>query len=357
MLRYNARILSFFLAVIMALTFVMPASAAVPEAPFDLEDAWVLSDAAGGNEGVPETNAGSTTVPDEAAEPETGQETADTTANTLGISGDLSDAELLALFEQWASGLRLAGSNPMTRSAAGDTGTVTHTSIPVGPYNVTVPGVGNAYGSVMLRMKINGQDAFCVQIWRLVGSGTYVAGTTGSGNAATAQYVANFEASAKTNADYVAAQVLIWESLYGDIGLYSQIIQGTSYQSNYNALKNGTATGSGLLFWVSGANDQDIVTTKTDVPETPETPDEPDNPNEPPTETTTTTSTRTEVRTNTEYEYSDAIGQITVCKRDEQGKSLDGAIFNIHIQFANGQTGGDSAFEVYNARLVLGQSA
>jgi len=30
---------------------------------------------------------------------------------------------------------------------------------------VTVPGVGSAYGSVMYRMKINGQDAFCTQVF------------------------------------------------------------------------------------------------------------------------------------------------------------------------------------------------
>jgi len=89
------------------------------------------------------------------------------------------------------------------------------------------------------------------------------------------------------------------------------------------------------------------VTSATDVPETPEIPEIPDD-EIPPTETVTTTDTRTEIRTDTTYEYSDAIGQVTICKRDNENKSLDGAIFNIEIEFANGQKGGDSAFEVYN---------
>lgn len=374
-MKYHNRILSFILAVVMTFTFAMPASAAVPD--FDLENAWVISDPSdtGESEEIPADDkdypVDSGTQPEDPpadelekppeklpedlpAEPEAQSETTATpTTATLGTSGTLSNAELLALFEQWASGLHLAGMGGISLfSLPGDSGNIVRTTININPYNVTVPGVGNAYGSIMLRMKIKGQDAFCTQIWRMAGDGVYVAGEVTSGNAATAQIIANFEASPRLNADYVAAQVLVWESLYGDIGLYSQIIQGTSYESNYNAIKNGTATGSGLLFWVSGANDQEIVTSATNVPKPPGGGDEEEE-EIPPTETVTTTSTRTEVRTDTTYEYSDAIGQITICKRDNEGKSLDGAIFNIEIEFANGQKGGDSAFEVYNGSRLL----
>jgi len=347
----------------MAFTFALPASAAISDNPFDLGNAWEITDAndTGESEEMPESDkdypVDSSVQPEDppAEEPEKPPEDlpaeteAQSMAASLGTSGTLSDAELLALFEQWASGLRLAGTGGISLfSLPGDSGSIDRTTININPYNVTVPGVGIAYGSIMLRMRINGKDAFCTQIWRMAGDGVYVAGEVTTGNAATAQVIANFEAlPSKTNAYYVAAQVLVWESLYGDIGLYSQIIQGTSYQSNYTELKNGTATGSGLLFWMSGANDQEIVTSATDVPETPEIPEIPDD-EIPPTETVTTTDTRTEIRTDATYEYSDAIGQVTICKRDNENKSLDGAIFNIEIEFANGQKGGDSAFEVYN---------
>jgi hypothetical protein len=68
---------------------------------------------------------------------------------------------------------------------------------------------------------------------------------------------------------------------------------------------------------------------------------------------TTDTETRTEVRSETTYEYSDALGQIEITKRDHLGVSLDGAIFNIEIEFANGERGGDSAFEVYNGSRLF----
>jgi len=351
----------------MMITFTIPAYAAV-DSPFDLAQAWEISGTgmAEENTETPESGADSPAdtasqsdepadSPDEqsndpADEPEVERNALEDTSGTLGMSGELSDAEILAIMEQRLNNLRLAGSNPMLRAT---TGSVTHTTISINSYNVTVPGVGSAYGSIMYRMKINGQDAFCTQIWKMVSSGTYTAGEATEGNSATARYIANFMASSKTNADYVAAQVLVWESLYGDIGLYSQIIAGTSYQSNYTALKNGTATGSGLLFWISGDAGQEIVTpAETNVPETPETPEEPGD-DIPPTETVTTTSTSSEIRTDTIYEYSDAIGQITIAKRDHEARSLDGAIFNIHIQFANGETGGDSAFEVYNGSRLF----
>ena len=103
------------------------------------------------------------------------------------------------------------------------------------------------------------------------------------------------------------------------------------------------------LIWSSGSGQPFVTLDREESPTIPPTtpPEEEGNPNTH-TEVTTETSTRTEVRSNTTYEYSDAIGQITIAKRDNEGKSLDGAIFNIQIEFANGERGGDSAFEVYN---------
>ena len=370
--QFTNRIASIFLAVTLLFTFAIPSSA------MGFDDLQTVVDATGGmvsvTENIPESSNDDSNSPSSApdsngenentASSEESEETlADdvaTQANTessLGNSGELSEAEIIALIEQKLDNLRRPGVNPFLRAAPGDTGSVTRTTITINSYNVNVPGVGNAWGSVMFRMRINGEDAFCTQIWRLVGSGSYTAGNATSGNSTTAKYLANYAASSKSNADYVAAQVLVWESLYGDIGLYSQIIAGTSYESNYNAIKNGSNTGEGLLFWLSGANDQEIVTLVTenepDPQDPPGPPDDPDDPENPNTETTTETTTDTEVRITEEYDYSDAIGQITIAKRDDQGVSLDGAIFNIHIQFANGETGGDSAFEVYNGSRLF----
>lgn len=362
-----------FLAVIMMITFVAPVYAAFPESPFDLGQAWEISDSGttDTNTTLPESNETPPVEDEPLSKPEDQPAAASETeaakdldteisaepAATLGTSGELTEAELLAQMEQWINSLSLSGGNPRLRAAPGDTGTITHTTISIKPYDVTVPGVGRAYGSVIWRMKIKGEDAFCLQIWKLAG-GTYTAGDATSGNGATAQYIANYMASDRLNTDYVAAQVLVWESLYGDIGIYNQSIQGTNYESAYHSLKNASASTSDLLYWTSSTGGQEVVTFATgtvdpqDPPEPPEDPPEEGDP-VPPTETITTTDTRTEVRTDTTYEYSDAIGQITIAKRDDEGKSLDGAIFNIEIEFANGERGGDSAFEVYNGSRLF----
>ncbi len=88
-------------------------------------------------------------------------------------------------------------------------------------------------------------------------------------------------------------------------------------------------------------------------PDGEEPPEEP--PEDPGTriEVVTETETETVLRSSTEYEYSDAIGQLVIAKRDNEGASLDGAIFDIHIQFANGDEGGDSHWEVYNGSRLF----
>jgi len=296
-LKHNTRILSFFLAVIMMITFTVPAYAMT--ADFDLAQAWEVSDSGMTEEekdGVATDNAGSpadtamqsdapTDGPSDTSADELSDSTADTPLNeqadeteaseatpgTLGMSGELSEAEMLAAMEEWLNGLRVtrAGGFPMLFAAPGDTGTVVHSTISIKPYDVTVPGVGRAYGSVIWRMKIKGEDAFCLQIWKLAG-GTYTAGDATSGNGATAQYIANYMASGKSNTEYVAAQVLVWESLYGDIGIYSQSIQGTSYESAYHTLKNASAEVGNIQYWTSSTGGQEIATFATGEP-----PDEP----------------------------------------------------------------------------------
>lgn len=171
----------------------------------------------------------------------------------LGFSGEeeLDEVALIAEMEAWLNGLvTRAGQIALFRAAPGDTGTVVHSTISIRPYDVTVPGVGRAYGSVIWRMKINSEDAFCLQIWKLAG-GTYTAGEATSGNGQTAQYVANYMASGKSKEEYVAAQVLVWESLYGDIGIFNQSIRGTSFESAYNSLKSKSAPVSDLIYWTS----------------------------------------------------------------------------------------------------------
>ena len=380
-MKSNKRILSFFLAIIILFSTALPVSAyeigavqeiidvtdggdvvidsvSVPDnSGASQEDEWETEDS-DRQEDISGDNTGNGASLEEEQEDALEQELPaedETDGLSLGQSGEgLEDkADLLAAMEEWLNSLRLVRLGGISLfSLPGDTGTVTHTTISINPYDVTVPGVGRAYGSVIWRMKIGGTDAFCLQIWKLAG-GTYTAGDATSGNGATAQYIANFMASSKSNADYVATQVLVWESLYGDIGLHSAIIQGTSFQSAYNSIKNGSADASDLLYWTSSTGAQEIATFATGTPPDDDgevdPPDDPEDGDEvPPTETVTTTSTRTEVRGSTDYEYSDAIGQITIAKRDDEGKSLDGAIFRIDIEFANGQRGGTGAFEVYN---------
>ena len=358
------RILSLLLAVLMLVTFAVPASA---------QDIINLTDYGEGmedNDIMPPPDIsqpdGENTEPPAQAEtpPDSGDSTFDSEAPLFSEQSgtELEDeAELLAAMKVLLNSQRVTRRGGISLFAApGDTGVVVHSTISIKPYDVTVPGVGNAYGSVIWKMKINGEDAFCLQIWKIA-EGTYTAGEATNGNGNTAKYIANYMASGKTNAEYVAAQVLVWESLYGDIGIFDQSIKGTSFESAYNAIKNASAPVGNLHYWDSNIGGQDIATYATGEPTEPTDPDEPDDPDDPDepgnpnthTEVTTETETNTEVRSDTTYEYSDSIGQITIAKRNDKGVSLDGAIFDIKIEFANGETGGDSAFEVYNGSRLF----
>lgn len=65
-----------------------------------------------------------------------------------------------------------------------------------------------------------------------------------------------------------------------------------------------------------------------------------------------TTETETEVHQSKTYEYSDAIGQITIRKEDQDGRPLDGAQFKITVKFTDGSEQVTEGWEVDNgARL------
>ena len=62
--------------------------------------------------------------------------------------------------------------------------------------------------------------------------------------------------------------------------------------------------------------------------------------------------TDVEVRNEKEFEYSRAYGQFTLRKHDQDGKSLDGALFDIEVRFTDGSVLRENNWEVDNgARL------
>lgn len=67
----------------------------------------------------------------------------------------------------------------------------------------------------------------------------------------------------------------------------------------------------------------------------------------------TETETETEVHQSKTYEYSDAIGQITIRKEDQDGNSLDGAEFKVTLEFSNGDTEVHEGVEIDNGAKVF----
>lgn len=69
-------------------------------------------------------------------------------------------------------------------------------------------------------------------------------------------------------------------------------------------------------------------------------------------EVETEVETKVDVRNEKEIEYSRAYGQLTVRKHDQDGNSLDGALFNIEVRFTDGTVLRENNWEVDNgARL------
>ncbi|MCI8652863.1 MAG: hypothetical protein HFF11_04115 [Angelakisella sp.] len=115
---------------------------------------------------------------------------------------------------------------------------------------------------------------------------------------------------------------------------------------------NGTCDYSDLKYnyleW--GGGTQNLITYNTE-PAPPLDPDEyPEDKYR--IEVTTDTKTETEVRNRKTYEYSDGIGQLTIRKHDQDGRSLDGALFDIDVAFTDGTHTTVQGWEVDNgARL------
>ncbi len=243
--------------------------------------------------------------------------------------------------------------NPITLTPPGlslfadinDIGSVTSRPIPVNDY-VLYPNSNLAYGEKIFVMTMNGEDSFCVQPW-LLASGNYTASKEATQLAQgkekqLGQVVANYLASAKTDAHFAAAQVLMWEILFPGTDFYSYMISGTKVspagtpgvpenivngQKNitdapariaaYNEIKNGSAEGVEIVFWHGGSESQQkmisIFTGEVDPgPVEPDTDSDGDSDGDTP------------------------VGTIYIIKKDDEGRSLDGARFKVEVVFSNG---------------------
>ncbi len=267
-------------------------------------------------------------------------------------------AERLIAFYEYATAQIERKPNPRLRAAPGDTGTVKWVwGEAVG---ITVPsGDPNNpyYVDAIPRITLTTSDApvgrpFCAEFGPDPDpNGSY---TASEGN--DDDVLGLLVAYQKGQASAVGVQLALWY-IFDDIPFNTH----SAAASALSAGRSADTTGYTYLYW--NGNGQPFVTLDKETPDDPGDPDNPpddppDEPEEPQnpntrTEVTTTSKTRTEVRSNTTFAYSDAIGQITIAKRDNEGVSLDGAIFKIDIQFANGQKGGDSHWEVYNGSRLF----
>lgn len=207
-------------------------------------------------------------------------------------------------------------------------------------------------GSPMPKIYLDGGIAFCGEWNGEVPAGSYT--QSGEGNdPAIKQILANYDKSGKSNADYAAAQAAIWARIMGTTVVSWGDCPGAG---SADKIFNGKADTSSLKYnyisWTGGT--QDLITYNTE--ETPDPKPDPD-PDEYPEdeyriEVTTDTQTETEVRNRKTYEYSNAIGQITIRKHDQDEKSLDGALFDIDVAFSDGTHTTVENWEVDNgARL------
>jgi uncharacterized surface anchored protein len=382
-LKINNRILSILLAVLLVITAVLPVSAMEVDPVQDVVDMTGSEETTidetetepnqPEEESASETTASTptqeTSPPDDSedsdvsnvdddAETSLGYSSAEENGNFLLDCTPEQAAEFIAFYEFVTRQISRQSNRRLLRSAAGDSGTVSWAwgesvgiDVPSGdpsnPYHI-----GNIPRITLSTANPPIGRPFCVEFGVDPG-GSYTA-SEGSDDQILSLLVAHEEGSASA----VGVQLALWYKVNGiPLGSHSQVTAALSAASSVDT------TGYTYLIWDSGsgqpfvtldkAESTDQPTDPTDPPtDPPEEPEEPENPNTR-TEVTSESSTRTEVRSNTTYEYSDAIGQITVCKRDNNGVSLDGAIFNIKVEFANGEVGGDSAFEVYNGSRLF----
>lgn len=203
-------------------------------------------------------------------------------------------------------------------------------------------------GSPMPRISLNGKVAFCGEWNGQSPEGEYIQTGTGN-NPAIKQILANYDNSGKSDADYAAAQAGIWAELMGTTIISWGACPG---KDSADEILNGTYDYSDLKYnyleW--GGGTQNLITYNTE-PAPPLDPDEyPEDKYR--IEVTTNTKTETEVRNRKTYEYSDGIGQLTIRKHDQDGRSLDGALFDIDVAFTDGTHTTVQGWEVDNgARL------
>ena len=203
-------------------------------------------------------------------------------------------------------------------------------------------------GSPMPRITLNGKVAFCGEWNGQSPEGEYIQTGTGN-NPAIKQILANYDNSSKSNADYAAAQAGIWAELMGTTIVSWGACPG---KDSADEILNGTCDYRDLKYnyleW--GGGTQNLITYNTE-PAPPLDPDEyPEDKYR--IEVTTDTKTETEVRNRKTYEYSDGIGQLTIRKHDQDGRSLDGALFDIDVAFTDGTHTTVQGWEVDNgARL------
>ena len=240
---------------------------------------------------------------------------------------------------------------PQAHSARAATGSPSYSMIEWSGGNLEFAN-GAFLSSPMPKIYLDGEIAFCAEWNGQHPSGDYVQSGEGS-DPAIKQILANYDKSGKSSADYAAAQAAIWAHIMGtSVSSWG----GCPGSSSADEILNGSHDTSSLKYnyisWTGGT--QDLITYNTEEEPDPKPDIDPDDYPEDKyrIEVETDTQTETEVRNRKSYEYSDAIGQITIRKHDQDEKSLDGALFDIDVAFSDGTHTTVENWEVDNgARL------
>lgn len=278
---------------------------------------------------------------------------------TIGESGEgnhpeeppKGDAPVHWLQQYQQAALEASCSPMRSRSSKAATGSPSYSMIEWSGGNLTFAN-GAYMGSPMPKIYLDGEIAFCAEWNGQQPSGDYTPSGEGS-DPAIKQILANYDNSGKSNADYAAAQAAIWAHIMGtSVSSWG----GCPGSSSADEILNGSHDTSSLKYnyisWTGGT--QDLITYNTEEEPDPEPDIDPDDypEDEYRIEVETDTQTETEVRNRKSYEYSDAIGQITIRKHDQDEKSLDGALFDIDVAFSDGTHTTVENWEVDNgARL------
>ena len=250
---------------------------------------------------------------------------------------ELKDDGPIHWLQQYQQAALEASRSPMPRSRSNKaaTGSPSYSMIEWSGGNLEFAN-GAFLGSPMPKIYLDGEIAFCAEWNGQHPSGDYVQSGEGS-DPAIKQILANYDNSGKSSADYAAAQAAIWAHI---MGTPASSWGGCPGAASADKIMNGSAdTGSfkyNYISWKGGT--QDLITYNIGEKPDPKPDIDPDDypEDEYRIEVTTDTQTETEVRNRKSYEYSDAIGQITIRKHDQDEKSLDGALFDIDVAFSDG---------------------